>query len=410
MSLAHRVCRGIPREESQGFVTGECQACESTVIEPFFSIDQIPVSSCALPETMQAASEFGRGDLELAVCHQCGFIQNHLFDPALVDYTMPYEESQAFSPRFVAFQEELVSQLVADHELRGKTILEIGSGKGAFLEAICRAAGARGIGVDPAADSSRIESDVDITMLKEIFDGTKAQLTGDLICCRHTLEHIRPVGRFVDDVAASVRRTPGSVAFFELPDTGRILDEGAFWDVYYEHCSYFTMGSLRHLFQSSGLSITRMELGFDDQYILLRAEEGNVDSSPDSEVVASIVERCREFGDSVRRELEIWRTLIGESMGQGEVVVVWGAGSKAVGFLSALGLDQAVSAVVDVNPFKQGSFLPGSAHEVVSPGRLREIEPDLVVVMNPVYAGEISEMLTDLGLSPRLESLGAVRR
>jgi hypothetical protein len=391
-------------------VTAECHACGSTAIEPFFSIAQIPVSSCALPETKQAASDYGRGDLELAVCHRCGFIQNHLFDPALVDYTMPYEESQAFSPRFVAFQEELVSQLVSDHQLEGKTILDIGSGKGAFLETVCRAAGARGIGVDPAADSSRIESDVDITMINELFDGTKTHLTGDLICCRHTLEHIRPVGRFVGDVAASVGRTPGSVVFFELPDTGRILDEGAFWDVYYEHCSYFTMGSLRHLFQSSGLSITRLELGFDDQYILLRAQEGIVDPSPDPEVVASIVERCREFGDSVQRELEIWRTLIGESMGRGEVVVVWGAGSKAVGFLSALGLDQAVSAVVDVNPFKQNSFLPGSAHEVVSPAMLREIEPDLVVVMNPVYAGEISEMLTDLGMHPLLASLGAVKR
>ena len=37
--------------------------------------------------------------------------------------------------------------------------------------------------------------------------------------------------------------------FVEVPDTMRILVEGAFWDVYYEHCSYFTLGSLGRLLQ-----------------------------------------------------------------------------------------------------------------------------------------------------------------
>jgi hypothetical protein len=91
-------------------------------------------------------------------------------------------------------------------------------------------------------------------------------------------------------------------------------------------------------------------------------------------------------------------------------VVLWGAGSKAVGFLSAIELDDAITAVVDVNPFKQGTFLPGSAHEIISPQKLLEISPDLVVVMNPAYAGEIRQMLDGLGLNPRLEALGTVAR
>ena len=42
------------------------------------------------------------------------------------------------------------------------------------------------------------------------------------------------------------------MVFFELPDTERVLTEAAFWDIYYEHCSYFTPGSLARLFRRTG--------------------------------------------------------------------------------------------------------------------------------------------------------------
>jgi SAM-dependent methyltransferase len=377
-------------------------------MEPFFAIHRIPLSSCALFETREAAVTFGKGDLELAVCHDCGFIQNRLFEHELVDYTIPYEESQAFSPRFLTFQEELIAELGAAHDLAGKTILEIGCGKGAFLEAMCRTWGARGVGVDPAGDFSRVMPDVDMVLFRETFDGSREGLTGDLICCRHTLEHISEVGAFVGHVAEALRRTPGSVGFFELPDTRRILEEGAFWDVYYEHCSYFTADSLARLFRSKGLTVTRLQLGFDDQYLLLDAQDGPDSRAPEPGAVEATVERCRAFGESAEREITRWQDIISELSNRGQRVVLWGAGSKSVGFLSALGHDDAIAAVVDVNPFKQHSFLPGSAHEIVAPEALGEIEPDLILVMNPVYADEISDMVGRLGVHPQIESLGVV--
>jgi SAM-dependent methyltransferase len=377
-------------------------------LEPFFTIHRIPLSSCALFPTEEGARAFGRGELELAVCHDCGFIQNRLFDPDLVDYTIPYEESQAFSPRFLTFQDELVAELAAAHELAGKTVLEIGCGKGAFLESICRNAGAKGIGVDPAGDFSRVMPDVDLTLFREAFDGSRHDLTGDLICCRHTLEHVSHVGVFVGHIAEALRRTPGGVGFIELPDTRRILDEGAFWDVYYEHCSYFTADSLERLIRSKDLEVTKSELGFDGQYLLLHARAGKPSTGPDPGGVEATVEMCRAFGERAGREIQRWREIIAEHSDQDQRVVLWGAGSKSVGFLSAVHHDEAIDAVVDVNPHKQHSFLPGSGHEIVPPEALLDLEPDLLLVMNPVYAGEIAAMVGGLGLQPHIESLGVV--
>ena len=59
---------------------------------------------------------------------------------------------------------------------------------------------------------------------------------------------------------------------FELPDVLRVLRECAFWDIYYEHCSYFTPGSLARLFRSTGFEVLDVELDYDDQYILVEAK------------------------------------------------------------------------------------------------------------------------------------------
>ena len=82
-----------------------------------------------------------------------------------------------------------------------------------------------------------------------------------------------------------------------------------------------------------------------------------------------------------------------------------GRGSKGVGFLSTLGLADEIAFAVDVNPAKQGMFMPGTGHEIVAPEQLREIRPGFVVVMNPIYTDEIRRDLEGLGITATVEAL-----
>jgi hypothetical protein len=61
-----------------------------------------------------------------------------------------------------------------------------------------------------------------------------------------------------------------------------------------------------------------------------------------------------------------------------------------------------VQAAVDINPYKQGKFTPGSGHPVIAPGALIEQPPDMVVVMNPIYVGEVRKALAALELYPEV--------
>jgi hypothetical protein len=305
------------------------------------------------------------------------------------------------------FEQELVDHLINDYDLAGKEIFEIGCGKASFLESVCRQAGAKGLGIDPSFVPDRVASDVEITGLREFFDEDHTHLTGDLICSRHTLEHIQPVAHFMSLVRRSAQQRPSAVIFFEIPDADRILDEGAFWDVYNEHCSYFTLASLSNLFRSTGFAVLRLVKGFDDQYLLIDARLGEYDRTVDEAEVGLVVAKAEQFGHATSQAIQQWRDLVTATHGEGKTVVLWGASSKAVGFLAAIGADEAVTAAVDINPYKQDKYLPGSGHPVIAPHALTELKPDLVVVMNPIYVPEIRQMLDDLGLQPEVRALGA---
>jgi hypothetical protein len=87
-------------------------------------------------------------------------------------------------------------------------------------------------------------------------------------------------------------------------------------------------------------------------------------------------------------------------------VVLWGGGSKAVAFLTTLGLSpEDMELVVDINPRRAGTYVSGTGQRIVEPEFLRRCRPDAVVIMNPNYRGEIAAQLEGMGLAPQLLSV-----
>jgi len=80
--------------------------------------------------------------------------------------------------------------------------------------------------------------------------------------------------------------------------------------------------------------------------------------------------------------------------------VVWGAGAKGVIFLNLLQVTagSGVNWVVDINPRQQGHFVPLMTQRIDGPECLLHDPPDLVIVMNPEYEGEVRSMINGLGI------------
>jgi hypothetical protein len=57
---------------------------------------------------------------------------------------------------------------------------------------------------------------------------------------------------------------------------------------------------------------------------------------------------------------------------------------------------------VDINPGKQGMHVPCTGQKIVPPEFLQKYQPDLIIVMNPIYKQEIQKFTDKLGLTAKL--------
>ena len=387
-----------------------CFSCGAEELTEFYESHNIPVNSCLLMPTRQEALDYPRGDLRLAFCRGCGFIQNVLFDPGVIEYSDRYEETQGYSARFNQFNDSLAARLVKCYDLKDKDVLEIGCGKGEFLVSLMRMGAAHGLGIDPGVHPERMPEDVasKLDFITDFYSDQYLHLTADFIACRHTLEHIQPVRDFVDLVRRAIGERRDPIVFFEVPDVVRVLRELAFWDIYYEHCSYFSLGSLARLFRAAEFDVFDLRAEYDDQYLLIDAVAANGSEGPywDTEDdMAHLTNSVAYFRDNHKSKLAEWRRALQKANAGGQKTVLWGSGSKAVSYITSTGINDELEFVVDINPHKWGKFLAGSGHQIVSPEFLSEYQPDSVIAMNPIYLDEIDRSLQQLGVVAELTSV-----
>lgn len=380
-----------------------CPVCSSDGLEPFVHLAGLPVLCNSLWPTRDEALAAPRGDIDLAFCSGCGMIANLAFDQALIGYDPGYENSLHFSGVFQAYAVDLARRLVDTYGIRGKTVVEIGSGKGDFLTLVCEAGDNEGIGYDPSYDESADAPATDsrVRFVAKLWDGQVA--SADLVCCRQVLEHVEEPRDLVGGLAAALGGRD-AVVYFEVPDAAYMLRANAVYDVIYEHCSYFAGPPLARLFANSGFHVSRVGSSFGDQYLYLEATLGRHSGAPDATTgsVDELAGLVRSFDDHLQASVGGWGERMGQLHDEGREVVLWGAGSKGVTFLNLVPGGNRVSRLVDVNPRKRNRFVPVSGQQVVAPKDLTDNPPHTVVVMNHLYLDEIRAQLTALGLTPEV--------
>jgi hypothetical protein len=373
-------------------------------------IPSLPVHSCLLMETRGEALAVPRGSLDLVLCTGCGYLANRAFDESLTAYSSRYEDSQAFSNTFVAYATGLARQWVHGWSLGGRTVVEIGAGRGDFSRMLADAGAGRVIAMDPTIDPVRFgSSNHRVQPLIQAFQ-TAADLPAcEAVVMRHVLEHVADPVSLLTGLREALAPHPEVPVLVEVPDTTRIMTEGAFWDVYYEHCAYLTAATARALFESCGFAVRRLSSAYDSQYLLIEATASGAPrpaSLPEAEL-SSLRDLATGFGEAVNTVVQTWAEALRRRRAADQRVVVWGAGSKGSAFLVALGeMAAAVDRVIDINPHLNGKFIAGTGHPIVAPADLARLRSDLVVVMNPVYLNEIRGIVAELSPGSEVVALG----
>lgn len=378
-----------------------CLVCRGVNLRPVLRIEHVPLFCSRLCDSREDALAMPRASIFLVFCESCGHIFNHDFDAELLKYGPGYENSLHCSGQFSAYARGLAHSLVERYRLQARTIIEIGCGRGEFLRLLCENSGNRGIGFDPSYCGPRelIARGAKIVIRPEKFDSRSNEACPAFVCCRHTLEHIGNPRELLTDIREAIARANVPV-FFEVPNALYSLAAGM-WDVIYEHCSYYSAGSLGRLFGEEGFRVVELAEGFGGQFATVHA-------LTDSDVIVRRKAPDRElknlvscFADFYRRTVDKWRERLAGYERLGKRVIIWGAGAKGATFLNTLE-PRVVDYVVDINPLKEGKYVAGTGQRIISPDVLPELRPDVVIIQNRNYRDEIVLKLRVLGISPEV--------
>ncbi len=297
-----------------------------------------------------------------------------------------YDNTQSFSPYFFSYIRNLARHLFRKYRLRDKRIVEVGCGKGQFLEMLYDMGAKRARGFDPAYVSYNPK--IDKLVVRKYFNRKNIGKKVDFIICRHTLEHIPRPREFVESVSRCLTRE--GVMYFEVPDLSWIIKNKTFFDFTYEHCNYFTPRSLYNLFAQFGFLHIVFRSGLGGQYIQAEISRG-IPSGRGLHLV-DFAKIGKFIGSSMSRT-KMLLCRIGK-------FVVWGAGGKGVLFLNRLRIKPKVSPyIIDLNPNKQGKYVPGTAQKVVAPDALHRGKVKTIIIMNPVYEKEIRKRVKRSGFN-----------
>jgi hypothetical protein len=382
----------------------DCCVCGATG-KVFFETKNVPVCCNVLWPTRAAALASPQADLRLAFCPSCGHVYNTVFDLARLAYNANYDNSLHFSPRFQEYARDLAADLVERYALHSKTIIEIGCGNAEFQSLLCRLGPNRGIGFDPSFIPNRVDltSGKGIEIIAEEYSERYSDHSCDLLCSRHMLEHVPNPRTIVETVRSALEKTPRAAVYFEVPNVLFTLRQNGIWDLIYEHCSYFGPQSLHRLFANAGFQVHDVRETFAGQYLSLEATVlGGTEYYPSPNEIERLAADISLFSANYTNLIADWSASFDQMRRRGQQAVVWGAGSKGTTFVNVLREHHEIQYVIDINPHKQGSYISGTGQKILAPEALLKIRPDFLILMNPIYLGEVQQMLDGFGLAPEI--------
>ena len=382
-----------------------CPVCGGEDIYSFLQRNQVPVHQNLLADSRTAALAAPTGKLSMCVCRTCGFVYNGTFDLASMSYDARYDNTQTYSPQFEQYVNGLVAHLVNERGVRGKTVVEVGCGKGDFIRRLVEYPGAEisAIGFDPTYVGPEVSHGGRLRFERNFYDEDAASVPADVVICRHVIEHVPKPLDLLRAVRRAVASRPNALVCFETPSVEWILEHQVVWDFFYEHCSIFTPDSLTLAFQSTGFHVSTVTPVFGGQYMWLEARAVDLASTARVNPLP-VVHLAERFAEAASRLRENWAAALrraATSAPNGRARVgVWGAGAKGVTFANLVDPTAAsVHCFIEVNPAKQRKFIPGTGHRVIGPPDIEAEGLGSILVLNPNYFEEMRDYLKTIGSS-----------
>jgi hypothetical protein len=387
----------------------KCRHCAQDLRLPFLDLGSAPPSNAYLSEAALHGPETWY-PLRLLVCEACWLVQteDHAGREQLFDADYAYFSS--YSSSWLAHAKTYVQTMRERLSLSAQScVAEVAANDGYLLQYV-REAGVPCYGIEPTASTAAAARARGIEIVERFFGVALARelaaagRQADLTAANNVLAHVPDINDFVGGFAVLLKAQ--GVATFEFPHLLRMVQECQFDTAYHEHYSYLSLTAVQRIFAANGLQVFDVEeLPTHGGSLRVFAQRSDAGRRPVTPAVPALLAREQAAGmttpafyagfqheaERIKREL---LAFLLQAKREGLKVGAYGAAAKGNTLMNFAGVrSDLLPYVVDLNPAKQGKYMPGSRIPIVSEDHLRRDRPDRVLILPWNLRAEITAQL-----------------
>jgi hypothetical protein len=392
-----------------------CQVCGHAPLDYVLSLGYMPPVNQMVP-VGQVPRQLPWFPTTLLHCRNCELVQLGLaVDPVIIfppEYPYTSGTTKLLRDNFADLQRESAAMLgLGDQDL----VVDIGSNDGTLLSNFQKG-GQRALGIEPT-DVGDIANQRGIPTIKRYFGTEVAREVkreygpASMVTAANCFAHIEDVHAIVDGVVEMLKDDGVFVteSHYLIP----LLETLQYDTIYHEHLRYYSLTSLKHLFEMHGLEVfharpipshggsIRVYAARHGAHTVQDGVRRMLAAEPRGEAMAKRLATFRH--DVILSKLRLL-AMLRDLKEKGARVAGISAPSRASTLVNYVGLDEGlIDYVCEIaGSLKIGKYMPGTQIPVVDEAKLYSDQPDCAVIFSWHIADELAPKLKAKGFRGQL--------
>lgn len=386
----------------------QCRFCHKLLGQTFIDLGMSPLSNAFLIEKqLNAAERFY--PLHTYICESCLLVQLEEFETPnqiFEDYAYFSSYSESWLRHAKTYTQEMIDRFGFNQTSQ---VIEIASNDGYLLQYF-QEQGIPVLGIEPAVNVAKVAKTKGIPSLVKFFgvETAKALVAdrnqADLLLGNNVLAHVPDINDFIAGIKIALK--PEGILTMEFPHLLQLIQHNQFDTIYHEHFSYFSFLTVEQVFAAHDLVLFDVEeLPTHGGSLRIYGKHSETNTSVISDRVTQLkakevqagldqIETHLKFADKVKVSKRKLLNCLIEIKSQGQSIVGYGAPAKGNTLLNYCGIrTDFIEYTVDRSPHKQGLFLPGTHIPIYHPDKVRETQPDYLLILPWNLKDEIMQQM-----------------
>jgi len=359
-----------------------CRLCGSSDMEDIFSLGELYISTF-----VEKKDEGIKAPLDLVLCDKCSLLQLRHTAPMELMYSRYYWYRSGVTDTMRAALRNITEEIEDIVNLEsGDVVLDIGANDGTLLKSYS-GKGLKKVGCEPADNLiNLLREEVEFSIhdfwnvkAYELIAKDNGFGKAKVVTAIGMFYDMEDPNQFVADVTKVLAEDGVFVA--QLMCLRPMLEKNDLGNICHEHLEYYTLESLKYLFENNGLEMFKLEensVNGGSYRIFCRHHKGT--GIPFEEIYTR--DDYQAFYDRIEKNKKECVDFIKKEVSAGKSVYVYGASTKGNTILQYYGLDHNwIKAAAERSPEKWGKYTVGTQIPIVSEDQARADCPDYFLVL-----------------------------